>query len=285
MTIVGMFLVRNEQWVLGCSLEAALRWCDRVIVADHMSEDGTSAIIERVSDAHPNRVSTYFIPETKLWDEMDMRQDLLEQARELGGTHFAMIDADEVLTANYIWEVRRWIKELAPGQVLDVPMIPVWGDMEHYRTDTCVWTSAWLSIAFCDKPNLTWKPAKDGYQHHHRCPYGVLGSVKRGHRTEGGGMHLQFGNPRRLLAKHIAYRMNDLLRWPERETPQQLNKKYDMALDNSNIQLSRIPKAWWDGYSTEQIDINDIPYQEGQIANMIQRYGREEFKGLDLHGF
>ena len=53
-------------------------------------------------------------------------------------------------------------------------------------------------------------------------------------------MHLQFANKRRLLAKHVWYRMIEHLRWPGRTPVTVLNSKYDQALDETDIHLAQI---------------------------------------------
>lgn len=281
MRVIGLMMVRNEGWILRCSLPAALRWCDQVMVLDHGSEDDTSKIISEIADQHPGRVAWEFAAASSDWQEMDLRQITLDAGREMGGTHFAMIDADEVLTANYIWAIRRWVKELQPGDVLDVPMVPAWRDPYQQRVDDCVWTSAWLSVAFADDDGMAWRAAGDGYQHHHRCPYGVREVVRRGSRGEGGAMHLQFANPRRLLAKHRLYACADWLRWPKRETPVQLKRKYTQALDERALHLEKVPDAWWQGHCPQAIDIDGVPWHEGALETLKARNPGHEWHGLD----
>jgi hypothetical protein len=102
--------------------------------------------------------------------------------------------------------------------------------------------------------------------------------------AHGGAMHLQFANQRRLVAKHVLYRMVDHLRWPGRETVKQLNFKYDQALTPAG-KLSACPKEWWDGHRPDLITLEGIPYQEDEIRRLLSEHGRGAFEGLDLKGF
>ncbi|HXO41397.1 MAG TPA: glycosyltransferase, partial [Thermoanaerobaculia bacterium] len=56
MKLVGMMPVRNEDWVLGLSLRAALLFLDEVVVLDHGSSDGTPELLASIAAEHPGRV-------------------------------------------------------------------------------------------------------------------------------------------------------------------------------------------------------------------------------------
>lgn len=280
MKIVGLMLVRNEDWILEASIDAALQWCDKVVVLMDRCSDNTGQIASKFG----GQVFRVVVNEGRHWEEMDLRERTLHAGRHLGGTHFAVVDADEILTHNYLPMVREWFGRLEPGELLELPMLPVYDDLDHIRTDE-PWYSAWLTLGFADAPGLTWRPADDGYQHHHRAPHGVSGQrlrpVMRGF---GGVMHLQFANVRRLLAKHVLYRMVDHLRWPNRESVEKLNAKYDQALRRPQYVID-VPPAYWGNYRKPSIHLSGIPYQEHEIQRLLSEHGREAFEGLDLKGF
>jgi hypothetical protein len=250
--------------------------------------DRSAEIAARVSKETEDGRIMFHIPENRgeKWDEMDMRQENFDVGRSMGGSHFAIIDADEIITLNLVPVVRKWLRHLAPGQILDLPMIPVWGP-GVYRDDDSVWTRAHLTTAFRDNPNLCWKAAADGYHHHARPPRGASENRMRPiEKGQGGVMHMQFANRRRLLAKHVLYRMVDHLRWPERETVEQLNAKYDQALSAPGI-LSQVPDDWLDSdtAATDWTGTGSVPWQEDEIARLLHAHGHGAFAGLDLKGF
>lgn len=288
MRIIGMMLTRNEDWVIRPSLEAALRWCDGMVVVMDRCTDGTPALVDamlkkRGKPAILKRVDD----DSGKWDEMDMRQLMLDRARELKGTHYAIIDTDEIVTHNYLPFMRVWFESLKPGEVLDVPMIPVWESPNLRRVGDPTWSTAWLTLGFMDQADpkaMGWKAASDGYHHHNRPPFGMTGRKRKGSHDVGGVMHLQFANTRRLLAKHVLYRMVDHLRWPDREDVAKLNWKYDQALKPGGT-LVEVPREWWGDYYKDFIYPDDVPYQEAEIARLIKEHGRDKFAGLDLKGF
>lgn len=228
----------------------------------------------------------FHIPEDtgKVWNEMDMRQENFRIGRLMGGSHFAIIDADEILTENLLPVIRPWLRHLSAGQILDLPMIPAWGP-GVYRDDDSVWTRARLTTGFRDKKELSWGAAADGYHHHARPPKGAMPDrmwpIEKG---QGGVIHLQFANTRRLLAKHVLYRMVDHLRWPGRESVEKLNWKYDQALSEPG-KLAPIPTEWMDSAQAASISLNGIPWQEEEIKRLLAEHGHKAFEGLDLKGY
>lgn len=290
MKIVGMMLARNEQWVVRASLAVALEWCDVVLVTLHACTDHTREMVRnmRAKLSEPARV--VIMTETGIghWDEMNMRERMLRRAEELGATHYGLVDADEIPTANITLNLPDWCDALQPGQVLELPMIPAWRSLDQYRDDNSVWSSAFLSVAVAHIPGLTFKPHSDGYQHHNRIPQGAKGSVRPiKNKRKGGAFHLQFANWPRLLSKHVLYRMSELIRWPERESSQQLNAKYDQALDERGLRTTRCPPEWWSGreWHKRMIDLEDQPYQDRMIFDLLHEHGVERFEGLDLKGY
>ena len=112
--IVGLMTVRNEDWILGLTLRAAMLVVDEMIVLDHASRDRTRAIIEEVAGEWPGRLH-YRREDDPVWREAAIRQRLLEEGRELGATHFWVVDADEMVTGDLVPFIRPWLASLAAG--------------------------------------------------------------------------------------------------------------------------------------------------------------------------
>src|SRR5690606_36185766 len=113
--IVGLMKVRNEDWILGLSARAALRVCDKLVVLDHGSTDRTFEILAEVGAEHRNRVKV--MPwHDPVFAEMAMYEHMLGLGREWGGTHFYLVDADEVLAAHMADVVRNTVLSLMPRE-------------------------------------------------------------------------------------------------------------------------------------------------------------------------
>jgi glycosyltransferase involved in cell wall biosynthesis len=283
--LVALTICRNEDWILEFCLRSALTWADEVVVIDDGSEDDTKRIVGKLQAEYRGRIHATRREHGEHWDEMAVRQQSLAIGRERGGTHFAIVDADEALTANTAKVVGGYFEKLESTQLLETPMLAM-RTLKHYQDDASVWSGAWLTIGFKDAPWLSWQPAVDGYQHHHRPPFGAArASAVRLHtsKAQGGAFHFQFANRRRLLAKHVLYRMVDHLRWPGRETVKDLNWKYDQALQNP-ARCSSVPVAWYEGLDPALILLDGEPWHEQEARRLLALHGSDAFKGLDLKG-
>lgn len=289
MKLIGLMLVRNEEWILGCSLRAALKWCDSVVVLDHASTDKTPEIVEQVAqEVGQDRIKTSYWHDGTQWSEMEQREFLLFLGREDGGTHFALIDADEILTANHLGAIRGWVETLQPGYILELPMIAVWDGLMHYRDDSSIWSHTRLSVAFADKPGMGWKPRGDeAYQHHNRTPHGMLGCgmpIAAQTYQAGGVMHLQWADWDRVVAKHRRYKLLERVRWPQYSI-REIDDRYNMAVYERAVKRSAIPMSWWTDYLWNLISLKGPYWFDDDSARMWDTKGADYFKGLNLFGW
>ena len=283
MNIIACMPVRNESWILHASICVALSWCDKIVILNHASTDDSAYIIAFWKFFQPDRVVVLNF-DNPVWDEMDHRQYMLEVARQNGATHIALIDADEILTADLAESIRTRLESLVPGECLTVPMRPVWGSLDMWRNDQSVWSRAKITVGFADCQNLAYKPRDYGYQHHARNPHGKTRLIH--HVVDGGVMHLQFADKRRITAKHAWYKMMERVRWPERDTALRIDQKYSQALDERKMNLTEIPESWWGHVPMikGQIRLGETPWHEAECERLWAEYGPERFEGLNLYG-
>lgn len=281
--LVATIPVRNEAWVLGASLRVALRWCDEICVLNHCSTDRTGDIIAEVAEEYPGRVTVIYESDPS-WHEMHHRQRLLEAARKRGATHIALVDADEILCGNLLPYIRDEVERLKPGQYLHSAMTCPWRSLDQLRIDGRIWANRWdLALAFADDPGLSWH-ANNGYDHHHRQPFGAQ-LARRLYHFPGGVMHLQFASWRRLTAKHARYKMMERVKYPAKRV-EDIDRMYSMALNENGLQVAEIPSQWWEPYQNLRllIDLYSDPWQEAECRRLWMRYGAEVFAGLNLFG-
>lgn len=296
--LVALLVVRNESWILGYSLRVALSWCDELVILDHGSTDATPKIIKSAQDEYPGRVHCEVIEDPK-WNEMIHRQRSLAVGREHGGTHFAIIDADEILCAHLLNVTRQQVLALEPHQLYSLPLVPMWRSMQQFRDDQSIWCSAQLSLAFSDGPGVTWTPNPDGYQFHKRVPDRIHKSrsrprretIRELHRTvqstqaqlTGGVLHCQWADWRRMQAKHLLYQMRETVYHPGRKTAAELSKTYSMASDESDIQLSAAPPIWTAPYErwSDHLNLRQEPWQLQECRELLAQHGRDIFAGLN----
>ena len=278
--LVALFLVRNEEWILRASLTAAREWCDQIIVMDHNSIDSTPQIAKDMADV-------YIRKDGDEWFEMEFRQELLNAGRKLEGTHFALIDADEILTANLYESVRNAVFSYRCGEVFLVPMVTVWRSPFQYRNDLgSPWANARISVAFADdrfgplEPKIHYSVGREKYQHHQREPKFNRGLVYHGVKT-GGCMHLQWVVWDRVVAKHRWYKMMERVRYPEKP-PELIDRQYNLTINEDGLNLANIPSEWIDPAVFDQIVLDHTPWHVEACREMIRKHGEAMFSGLEL---
>lgn len=283
MKLVGLMPVRNEAWVLGLSARVALQWCDELLLLMHNCDDGSMSLVCDLPDDFPERVD--ICSAKGEWLEMEHRQELLLQARRRGATHIAMVDADEILTANLIPTIRQQIERLDATMTM-LPLYNLRGSMTRYHANG-TWGSRIVSVAFKDSPELEWR----GDRFHHREPMGrVWRPFQPVSQGEGGVLHLWGANERRLHAKHRLYKITERLRWPDKDV-REIEQMYSMYRNGglrespSTWAYKDVPAAWIEPYRElmeKHLHLDAEPWQEAECDRLIAEHGRERFAGLSV---
>lgn len=283
MKITALFLVRDESWVLGCSLRAALEWVDDCFVLDHCSTDRTEEIAQSFG-----RHVVYERMDDPEFRELTFRHLMLERARMRGATHIAMLDADEIISGNLLPKMRGLAADLQPGHCLAVPMICVWRGLDQYRSDSnTVFFKAKTPVLMADHPSLDWAPKPDGYELHGRAPNGTRSIVSPyTNPTHGGVLHLQWASWDRLVWKQVHYVLRERAFYGQRDTAQAINERYQRSVDETGMQLSPIPKDWWAPYMKwrDQISLEGDRWHKAECFRMAKQIGLGGMKGLNLFG-
>jgi hypothetical protein len=292
--LIGIMPVRNEDWILGFSLRVALKWCDQVIVADHGCSDSSRTIMQGLGRdgviVRDDREDG--------WREMEQRQMLLAAARDYGATHVAIIDADEVLTANLVPLIRDYVERTPQGQMLDLPLYNLreihmthkdyaghyWdrGPAPYYHSNG-VWGARWVATAFQDRPELHWA----GDQFHHREPFGTTWRRSKPiQQGEGGVLHFWGASEWRLRAKHALYKITERLRFPKK-TAKEIDDYYNQAIiPQLPWQFKAVKPEWIEPYADlmQYLHIDREPWHEAECKRLYRDHGEQTFHGLDLFG-
>ena len=286
MKLVGLMPVRNEAWVLGLSARVALQWCDELMIGLHECSDASAAIVGDIYREFPGRI-TIATREAGAWEEMRHRQSLLQMAREhcWQATHIALIDADEILTANLVPTIRQSIERLSES-IMMLPLYNLRGSMDRYHANG-TWGRRIVSVAFKDSPELEWR----GDRFHHREPMGrVWRPFQPYGQADGGVLHLWGANERRLAAKHRLYKITERLRWPDKDVREieQMYSMYDKGAlgdDPRRWTFNSVPESWIEPYRElmeKHLHLDAVPWQEAECERLIAEHGRERFAGLSV---
>lgn len=278
MRIVATMPCRNDGWCLGLSLRVALLWCDAVVLLLHQCTDDSLAIAQEVATEELGRVRIIFTDGE--WDEMVHRQIMLSEARAMGATHIAIVDADEVATANLLSEPRFASALLCMelGQMLQLPGYNLRDSLTTYHSSG-LWAHRWFSCVFRDTDAARWS----GDTFHHREPHGVNWQPWQPIRQGAGGiLHLWGHDPKRIAAKHALYKITERLRWPNKPVGE-IDKMYSLWWDEDTAERAATPASWWKGYEhlMHYLDLYREPWQIAE-AQRIVAANPSITRGLDL---
>ncbi|MCL5095947.1 MAG: FkbM family methyltransferase, partial [Candidatus Omnitrophica bacterium] len=280
MKIVGLVPARNEHERLEFCLRALAKYTDAIVYLDDCSDDNSLGVVESLAEScRIERV----IRKTR-WhrDEPGDRNALLAAGREIGGTYFIVLDADEVLTANLADDdyLRRLITRLRPGEKLAMTWIQLWRSVKKYRFDDSVWTWNSKAVIFCDDQKCHYD---SGFIHTPRVPANLEGQTHFLPGYTHGLLHFQFVNWRNLLVKQAWYRCLERIRDPQKSA-RAIDELYAPSKDERNLRLKPAPENWLSGYSFFDPARADAPehWREAQVLDWFEQYGRDCFKDLDI---
>jgi len=277
--IIGLLGIRNESRCIEQCLRALALYTDAIVVLDDASQDNTLEIVRSLADeCNIERIIT-----KDVWyrDEPGDRNKQLAAGRELGGTHFIVIDADEMFTANCTKNnfLRTIILQLRPGDRLLLPKFQVWKNIDTYR----FYPPRQQAIIFGD----------DGISQYHsdfihtpRLPR----DLKKGpflelaqNDNEFGILHFAALDYHALALKYAWYKCLQKVRNPAYDVADS-NRFYDKLLSDENVTLYKVKKEWLEGYSffKEKAFYVTRESEVKQIKQWFDEYGLDYFADFDF---
>ncbi|WOS65244.1 glycosyltransferase family protein [Sinorhizobium fredii] len=132
--IVAMMRVRNESATIKFAITSIAAHVDQIVVFDDHSNDDTVA---RIEECKAGGLPIDLIrADAWLFNESLIHQILVDRGRELGGTHFIQVDADEVLSDEITPSVLRAIMSaMRPGDILALPWLNLTANMAAYYSE------------------------------------------------------------------------------------------------------------------------------------------------------
>ncbi len=279
--VVGLIPARNESKIIEQCLRALSLYTDAIVYLDDASDDNSVAIVKSVATKY--RVEK--IIRKKIWkrDEPGDRNALLKAGREIGGTHFIVIDADEMLTANCLQDnwIAKQIDALQPGDRLMLNWIHLWKSPDFYRADEG-WRYRYKDFAFCDDGQCCYSSE---FIHTGRTPNNLSGKLRYTDGDNYGMLHFQFINWSNVVKKQSWYKCLERIRTPEKAIDV-INQRYAFSMDTSHEQLLNVPTCWFQKYDFFDAELFDAQEQwrADQMKQWVKQYGKDYFAGLDFWG-
>lgn len=277
--IIGLVPARNESRVIKQCLECLSRFTDGIVYLDDCSTDNSVKLVQGIARKHNIKILR-----KKTWhrDEPGDRNLLLENGRKMGGTHFIVVDADEVFTANMADGdfLRTKILELEPGDQMAINWVQLWRTHKQYRFDNSIWTYCYKNVIFCDDQKCGYR---SDFIHTARVPAGLNGKVVTIEGYERALMHFQFVYWRNLLVKQSWYRCLERTRMPSKLV-HAINTRYALSKNEEGLGTKPSPRKWFSGYKTFDPGAYAQPntWYEEHVLEMFDQYSLSYFENLDI---
>lgn len=307
--IVGLIAARNEAPFIKNCIKALALYSDAIVFLDDVSTDETLAIAKSLE--HECHIEKFI--EKKIWarDEKGDKNALLAAGREIGGTHFIMVDSDEMFVASCARDqwLKNLIRSLKPGQVLQFPLIHIYGDHLTYRDDALVSPYGYYYASLCsifgDDGSCTYDDNSTSVSktiHVPRIPFNMscqgLLKNKRIYDLDHGMLHFTFVNLDEILNKKIWYMCLEFIKKNEitpdpAEFPQNakiINKRYQAlyapaALDHQELVIRKqVPACWYEDYDffDPSCYYKQLSNRKEDIIAWVKKHGSHYFKDLDI---
>lgn len=270
--------IKNEGWILDCSLSCASLWADHIIVADQSSTDNSAKICQSYKKV------IYILNEATNLDQSYARQILLEKTRDLFGNDniILALDADEILSSNFInnQDFNGIVDKLNPGQSLKLHWVMVFDELSKYINDKkSVWTNNYKHFIFRDDGKYNFSNKKTSEP---RMPDEY--TKNSFYYDEVKVLHLQFIDMERMLSKQRRYRMADYLEKQNFLKAVKVNRMYFITKKLSDLRKDVLPVNWLNNYDNINLKIKTeyLYWFDFEVLKIFKQYGIKLFSWLDI---
>lgn len=127
--VIAGITTKNEEWIIEKTLRAVSSFCEKVVVYDDGSTDGTEQICKSFEN-----VDWYTRPhhDPLVREEAKQRLELIDILKNYNPEMVLLLDADEIPTPSIV----NFINNCDSSTSWRVRMINLWGDESSYRCDS-----------------------------------------------------------------------------------------------------------------------------------------------------
>lgn len=269
--VICLMPVKNEVDLLPITLPIISSYCDVIIIADQMSDDGSREIYKK-------------FPKIKVIDNLrerhsnQVRWDLLKAAREYGANNLILcLDADEYIPPK-IFDKFFNEHEFAVGESFRFPWRQLWKTPKYFN-NTGAWYRNYQRAAWVDDGVTEYDKIIDVIDDQPRVPLNFLKNCKRVDNVP--IIHLQWVSWNKTQLKQVWYRCLQLIHSPKNYIL--INSAYSHSLDCDNHKLTKVPLEWIEGVENLKLIENFFPtWHRQEIYKMFDEYGIEFFEPLQI---
>lgn len=271
MKIITLVPVKNEAWILRFSLKNFSLFSDEILILD----DGSTDESTNISSSFKKVTIIPFCEKENHVNMSHRRNILLNEGRRRGGTHFVMLDADEVFAATFVANMESDLLRMNPGQKLLLPWLFVGVRNGTFVFDTNQKTN-YKDFIFCDDGISSYE---EKFLSEPRTP-GTLKKLIAVSFEQGAVYHLQNLAVKRNQFKQAWYRVNELLKGDR--SAKRINATYDYT---KNLYV-RNPIPVQDTFVLENYPLiekdADYDFYLDRIKELFRKKNVLFFEGLDI---
>lgn len=267
MRIVALLVFRDEEPFLPYVLASLGSLVDGVVAVDDRSTDGGPDLLRAAG------ATVVAAPDGSTFGQR--RQALLEAGRRAGGTHFVVVDADEVFGATFSRAGRPTVEALQPGQVVALPFRTLWKGTTRYRVGREY--DLPLACIFADDGAVSYR---DSVIHESRLPEGLDFERRVLPPSEGSMVHLQFAAWERAQVKQAWYRAKEYL---DGTSPVRVNARYLLTLDGPLVRSRPLDPSSL-AHLPAVAPLRDLgpSWHLGAVLSWFDKFGPAHFEPLQI---
>lgn len=206
MKFLALVPFRNESKYLDLFMKALKDQVDGFVGYNDASTDNS----EEIFRANGGRLLESKVPRTQfgVGATYDVRKRLLQEGRRLGGTHFLIVDADEILVGSDRNSLRDLTFNLSPGEYLAFELLTVWNSFQKYIDGYDLRKPRKMDFIFADHKDIAYENPSN-FVHFDRIPRKTSGysASKFLEKEKISFLHLSFVNKRDAQIKQAWYRI------------------------------------------------------------------------------
>jgi glycosyltransferase involved in cell wall biosynthesis len=271
MKVITLVPVKNEAWILKFSLKNFSLFSDEIIVLNDKSIDESVDIIK----SFPKAKIVDFNETENIVDMSRRRNILLEAGREAGGTHFLFLDADEILSENFVRDIKQVLSNLSVGQTVKLPWVTITENKTQLYFEEKE-KEIYKDFIFCDDKVSNYKKQNLSEA---RTP-GIQDNIITIPFQDGYVIHFQYLASERNKVKQAWYRMNELLQ--NKRSAARINATYEHTKRRSLKKGYELKDSFVEE-NRSLIETNvSAKYHLDQIIELFKKYGIRKFEHLDI---
>jgi hypothetical protein len=268
--VVALVPFKNEAHNLPSFMENMQKVADEILGYDDNSHDDSAAIFQSMGGRLiKERVRSDFAQ----GGQYQMRNFLLNAGRRAKGTHFVILDADEVFSNTFTAIGKETISQLHRNQILQLNWISCWESFDSFCAEGSPWAPKYHDFIFCDDETSHYPPSG---LHFGRVPAGNFSRLRLPEHS-GAVLHKQFLSLQDFEIKQCLYRMNELLEGSHSAVS--INQTYAVTRRLCS-KPTPIPSHW---RSTEcRFDGTPNNWRLQEVENLFAKFGVKTFESLDI---